>query len=206
MTWWCSRLFGWLRPDPTPPAPPNPLRQSPHPDATTLDIAIYQTTTLTDRLDRVPEQNVADHLAQGLTDAGYNVYVKHGRPPLALPDDPTGDTLQRFAAQDRAGSDMNVLLGDRNGGGLAYVGGRYCLAPAGNIDRRIRTHDQAPDDTDTPRFWINLRAAALHEPGHLLGGRHSDVMTDPRWSEYPDAPASLLFNNVDAGWMDSPPP
>lgn len=181
------------RPDPEPPA--NPLTRSPHPDATTIDAAIYQTTALTDRLSRTPEHVVAGYLAQALTDAGYNAYITFGHEPLSLPDDMSGETLSAFAAQRRDGADLNLLLGDRNGGGLAYVGGKYALGPAGNIDRLVRVVETAPDPED--RLYINARAAAVHEVGHTLGGRHSDRMTDP---------PSMLFNNVEAGWMDSPPP
>lgn len=197
-------------PDPDPesepdtPEPVPPLTYSDNDGATHLDIAIYQTTGLTDRLDRAPENNVTRFLAQALRDGGYNYTIRFQFDPLNLPDH--ADSLDAFAANERAGNHLNLLLGDRDGGGLAFVGGRYCIAPAGNIERPVPLTEEAPTDTDTPRLWINLRASALHEPGHTLGGNHSDVMTDPRWDEYPDAPASMLFNNVEDDWMDAPPP
>lgn len=186
------------------PAPASPLSYSGHDGATRLDIAVYQTVGLADRLGRAPEHNVARFLAQALRDAGYNYRVAFEFDPLALPD--SSDTLSRFAAGRRAGADLNILLGDRGGGGVGYLGGRFCIGPAGNIDRRVDLVDRAPANPPAPRLWINLRAAALHEPGHALGGRHDDVMTDPAWQGYPEngAEPSLLFNNIDDGWLDSP--
>lgn len=218
-------LFGDTEPTPEPepepePAdvavPTSPLTFTGNGEAFGLDVAVYQTTGLTERIGRVPEQNVVRFLGQALREAGYNYHITFGLEAVNLPD--SNDTLGDFSAQRRDGQHLNVLLGDRDGGGWSFGGsggaaaghwtGRYAIAPAGNIDRLVELVERAPANPATPRLWINLRAASLHETGHTLGGKHADVMTDPDWQGYPEngARPSLLFNNVEAGWMDSPPP
>ncbi len=199
--------------------PESPLVYDDNPGAITLGIAVYQTTGLTERLGRIPEINVVRFLGQALTHEGYNYEITFGLDPLNLPDDAAGETLSAFSGPSRAGEHLNILLGDRTGGGLAYIGtgyrrdgdfwsGRYCLGPAGNIDEVVELVENAPANPTTERLWINLRASALHEPGHTLGGKHSDEMTDPDWQDYPQngRSPSMLFNNVETGWIDSPPP
>ncbi len=161
-------------------------------DGTHLRVAIYETHDLSDRLGRTPERVVANYIAQALRDAGYRFTVTFGHAPSDHGDASDLATLQAFASH-ATGADKHLLLGDRNGGGLGYVGGRYALGPAGNIDRAVSVVSTAPSDD---RLYTNARAC-IHELGHTLGGRHSDGMLDP---------PSMLWANQDAGWMDSPAP
>lgn len=195
----------------------SPLTYSMNEPEFVLDVAVYQTRSLTSRFDRIPEQNIVRYLGQALRDVGYNYRISFAYPPVSGSDDASADRLGTFSSHRRAGRHLNLLLADRNGGGLSYLGGgrrrnhwtgRYAIAPAGNIDRMVQLRSTAPRDPENERLWINLRAAALHEPGHSLGGTHADGMTDPRWQGYPqngEAP-SFLFHNADAAWFDSPPP
>jgi len=205
-----KRLFhGSPTTEPEPRTPTNPLRASPHPDATTLDVSIHQSAALTDANDRHPEHVVARHLRHALTTAGYNVDISFGYEPV--PGDYTAadnDALSSWASRSYDADDLNLLLHAGDGGGMAYLGLKAAIAPGGNIDRLVQRHTRAPKRPEDPRFWINLRAAALHEPGHTLGGRHSDVMTDPDWGDYPanEKRPSLLFHNTASGWPESPPP
>lgn len=194
MPWWLSRLFGWLRPSPPEPVPPvTPLRASPHPDATTLRISLYQTDALTDANGRHPEQTVARFAREALTLAGYNVDIAFNHPAVPKDGYATADTeaLSGWAATRTDSAHANVLLHERAHNGIAYVGGRFAIAPGAEIDHAVDvTHEGY---TDAHR---NVRAA-LHELGHTLGGRHADGMIP--------AP-HLTFQNTETGWMDSPPP
>lgn len=195
MAWWLSRLFGWLRPSPPPkPEPPvNPLVAAPHPDATTLRLAIYQTASLTDANGRHPEQTVARYAREALTRAGYNVHITFGYAPAPDRGYATADldALHDWTAHPSEDSHVSLLLHHRDQNGIAFVGGRYGIAPGGEIDRLV----ELATNGETPAHR-NVRAA-LHELGHTLGGRHADGMIPT---------PHLTYQHTDAGWMTSPPP
>lgn len=175
--------------------------------ATRLDIRIFQTQKLTDRNDRVPEQNVVRFLGQALRDAGYNYNITFEYPPVAAPSEAaTIDTISWFsshAPNQTSETEAHLLITDARGGGIAFIGeantrsGRYAIGPGRNIDKLVELVETAPPGVaPSPNLWSNIRAN-LHEIGHTLGGRHADEMLDP---------PSMLYNNIEDGWMNAPPP
>lgn len=173
--------------------PSSPLISRHHGDRRTLRINLYQTDDLTRANGRIPERVAARFLDKALTRCGYNLTIRFGYD--AVPENGYRNAdemvLSLWASQrfddPRA---KHLLIHGGNGGGIAYVGGRYGIAPGGNIDRPMEIVDVG--ETALHR---NVRAC-LHEVGHLLGGRHSDRM---------QAAPTMWYQNVDTGWMDSPP-
>lgn len=194
---WVLSLF---RREPEPPEQPttpgvtSPLLTIDNPDATSLEIDIHQTQSLTDRNDRVPEQTVARYLAEAVGRAGYNSDIQFDYDTIPDAEYAAASVDALVAWSERSpdhAEHVNLLLTDANGGGIAFVGGRYAIAPGRNIDRLVGFRESGESD-----LYRNLRAC-LHEVGHTLGGRHSDGMVPRPW---------LTFQNTESGWMDSPLP
>lgn len=200
-----ARLFAWIRGlfggspsavtdgDDSRPTPESPIVTSSNPEGTTVEISLYQTDNLTRRNGRAPEQTVARYLAEALTRVGYNVEIRFDHETVAADEYRTasGTALAQWASHPYGSVDASLLIHENPGNGIAYVGGRAAIGPGGHIDRLL-----AVEEAGQSASHRNVRAC-LHEIGHTLGGRHADGMQQP-----PD----MWYQNVEAGWMDSPPP
>lgn len=125
---------------------------------------------------------------------GNNFTIRFGYDPVSGNGYQNADemALSLWASQRLDDSRAkHLLIHGGNGGGMAYVGGRYGIAPGGNIDRPMEIVN-----VGETALYRNVRAC-LHEVGHLLGGSHSDRM---------QAAPIIWYQNVDTGWMVIPPP
>jgi hypothetical protein len=165
-------LFGRPRPKPEPRPEPGPTyptewRRSVF-DAPEVHVALYSTRALVETNGLVPEIVAGRYVANALEDAGLNYLVRRGYESVDLAVDEPRATLREWRSTARAwtAKDANVLLTDRESGGLAYVGGGYGFAPGGRIDEVVEWRP-----TGESGLQRNVHAV-LHEVGHMLGASH----------------------------------
>lgn len=143
-----------------------------------VQLAIYQSKSLSNRHGKSPEKTVARYLAENFDRAGIGYEIRFGYPPRYVNSryevrGPKGNPgLNNWANSSKpfTARDGNLLLYNIDGGGVAYLRGKHGLAPAGNIDRVPPFRENGEDD-----IYRNIRAC-LHEVGHMLGGKHKDNM------------------------------
>ena len=152
-------------------------------DADTVGVTVHTTKQLHDRNGRESEKTVVQYISQALEDAGLNYAIDFNF-PLKEPeiDDLEGDKLpgkqhhqdwwREFVNEDSSfepRKDSNILLDDRDGGGLAAVTGWVAVAPGRNISD-YRRHEWTGLGSDSQAQNI---FATLHEFSHNLGFSHS---------------------------------
>lgn len=188
-----NRLFG-SRETTGPENLHSPVRVTSNGDNTTLDVSVYQTNSLTEDRGRAPEQSVVRFIEKALEDADYNCIIKFNFEPVSNQyDEATTEALRSWSAEIKEDNEagINIVLGNRYGGGISYLGGRYSLAPGAEIRDIVEFVENCPS-----RPCRNIRAN-IHEVGHDLGAVHADNIVEAPY---------MLFTEQAKPAFDSPPP
>ena len=144
---------------------------------TPFEVAIFQTSDLTSKNGRIPEEMLARQLLVTFqeNDRDLRIIRDHATIPIAnLPSGCKKDQYDGFNAwvdytttnNVPLAADSNILLMDEGGGGCGGLNGNLCVAPAAHIDER-RSFFHAGGDR-----WSRNMLGCMHEIGHNMGFRH----------------------------------
>lgn len=159
-----------------------------------VEVALYQTSRLTQKNGRAPEHTVARFAAHALKRAGFSATIRFGYEPKDPPIESSYnlDSIDWWQKEpkDYIAQDANILIFDTRGGGR---GGEVCQTTAGRYINRILPIKEFGDS----KAYRNVRNN-LHELGHGLSGKHADDMMTPPRMWYNDTAIDDFHENVEA--------
>jgi hypothetical protein len=140
----------------------------------TIEVALYQTTDLTAKRGRTPEQMAAKYVAQAFDDAGFDYKIHYGfnktyDSPSKTNSPDHVDWWEEHSPEHAVNA--NLLMYDQRGGGRFPFYLKNGIVGANRISTYRETVDPSDDDATAGNAWT-----VLHEIGHGLGGYHSTPM------------------------------
>lgn len=152
-------------------------------EGTPVGVSVHTSDLVYDRNGRAAEHTVVQYLAHALQQAGRNYEIDFNF-PIQEPDLEETKRLGKQELYDwwrsqvngdpefEPRKDSNLLLTDREGGGLGAIGGWVAITPARNISEYAR-HEWTGTGEDGQ---VRNTYATLHECSHNLGMQHN-----PHW-------------------------